>query len=73
MGFLFQLIFPSAGGVVFSAQIFGNRFWGAGAPTRWILFILLSVSPHQIQPILARAAVEFMLRWYLVSVSFLSG
>ena len=38
-----------------------------------IPFISLSVPPHQIEPIATRAAVELILRWYLVCVSFLLG
>jgi hypothetical protein len=60
--FFFSWIFSSAGGVLFPAQIFEDQRWRGRAPTRWILFILLSISAHQIEEDWAASSAEFILR-----------
>jgi hypothetical protein len=60
--FFFSWILSSAGGVLFPAQIFEDQRWRGRAPTRWILFILLSVSAHQIEEDWAPSSAEFISR-----------
>jgi hypothetical protein len=60
--FLFQLDSFFSRGVVFPAQIFEDQRRRGGAPTRWILFILLSVSAHQIEADWTASSAEFILR-----------
>jgi hypothetical protein len=45
------------GGVLFLPQIFKDQRRRGKAPTRWILFILLSVSAYQIEEDLAPQAL----------------
>src|SRR6516225_9315947 len=60
--FFCSWIFPSAGGVLFPAQIFEDQRRRGRASTRWILFILLSVSAHQIEADWTASSAEFILR-----------
>jgi hypothetical protein len=51
MFFSFSWIFLQQEKFAFLAQMFEDQRWRGKPPTRWILFILLSVSPHQIERI----------------------
>jgi hypothetical protein len=60
--FFCSWIFSSAGRVLFPAQIFEDQRRRGRASTRWILFILLSVSAHQIEADWTASSAEFILR-----------